>query len=299
MPLNVDWIQGRPTFSETDLAAVWKAEMLCRWVIAWPSCAHNGGDAGRRRRQWALDRRAGRRAGRRAFGGPFGPQARHRLGRRTGSGPAGRILIDDLTSQSPGSGRQTREEGAVRSRFRQCPAAGASLARPAPQDRRAPAGHATRRIPHYSYIDECDITEMVKLRTSLRDPCASRGLKLTYLSFFIKAAALALKEIPIVNSSSGREHAGNRSARSLPHRHRGGDAGRPGCSGRPRRGQEGHLHHRRRGRSLGTTPRRATSSSTTSRRDFHRHLDRQHRRPDFDPDHQSSRKSASWASAKS
>lgn len=58
-----------------------------------------------------------------------------------------------------------------------------------------------RRIPHYSYIDECDITELVALRASLREPCAERGLKLTYLAFFVKAAALALKEIPIVNSS--------------------------------------------------------------------------------------------------
>jgi pyruvate dehydrogenase E2 component (dihydrolipoamide acetyltransferase)/2-oxoisovalerate dehydrogenase E2 component (dihydrolipoyl transacylase) len=60
---------------------------------------------------------------------------------------------------------------------------------------------AKNRIPHYSYIDECDVTELVNLRTALRDACAGRGLKLTYLAFFVKAAAMALKEVPIVNSS--------------------------------------------------------------------------------------------------
>ena len=117
-----------------------------------------------------------------------------------GSGPGGRILIDDLTTlinRIPAE-KQAKKEPLV-----------LDFGRPGTRVRlqglrRKIAEHlvdAMRRIPHYSYIDECDISEMVKLRTALREPCAARGLKLTYLSFFIKAAALALKEIPIVNSS--------------------------------------------------------------------------------------------------
>src|SRR5690606_8366108 len=64
---------------------------------------------------------------------------------------------------------------------------------------------AKRTIPHYSYVDECDVTELVRLRESLREPLAKRGVKLTYLAFFVKAAALALKEVPIVNSSLDEE----------------------------------------------------------------------------------------------
>ena len=60
---------------------------------------------------------------------------------------------------------------------------------------------ATREIPHYSYIDECDLTDLVRLRTQLRDSFAKAGVKLTYLAFFVKAAARALKEVPIVNST--------------------------------------------------------------------------------------------------
>jgi 2-oxoisovalerate dehydrogenase E2 component (dihydrolipoyl transacylase) len=118
-----------------------------------------------------------------------------------GSGPAGRVLIDDLTShirRTPAE-KPSKKERPVVQDF------GVPGTRVRLQGlRRKIAEHlvdATRRIPHYSYIDECDITEMVKLRSSLRDPCASRGLKLTYLSFFVKAVAIALKEIPIVNSS--------------------------------------------------------------------------------------------------
>jgi len=118
-----------------------------------------------------------------------------------GSGPNGRILIDDLTghlSQVPAE-KPARKEPATALDF------GVPGSRIRLQGlRRKIAEHlvdAKRRIPHYSYVDECDVTEMVKLRSSLREPCAARGMKLTYLSFFIKSVAYALKEIPIVNSS--------------------------------------------------------------------------------------------------
>jgi pyruvate dehydrogenase E2 component (dihydrolipoamide acetyltransferase)/2-oxoisovalerate dehydrogenase E2 component (dihydrolipoyl transacylase) len=60
---------------------------------------------------------------------------------------------------------------------------------------------AARRVPHYSYIDECDITDLVKLRGQLREPFAKAGVKLTYLAFFVKAVAKALKDVPMVNST--------------------------------------------------------------------------------------------------
>jgi 2-oxoisovalerate dehydrogenase E2 component (dihydrolipoyl transacylase) len=118
-----------------------------------------------------------------------------------GSGPAGRILIDDLTSliSAAPSGKAAKKEQPLKLDF------GVPGTRVRLQGlRRKIAEHlvdAKRRIPHYSYIDETDISEMVKLRASLREPCADRSLKLTYLSFFIKAVTQALKEIPIVNSS--------------------------------------------------------------------------------------------------
>src|SRR5581483_4205108 len=70
--------------------------------------------------------------------------------------------------------------------------------------RRRIAEHMTlskKTIPDYSYVDECEVTELVRLRESLREVYARAGVKLTYLAFFIKAVVGALKEVPLVNSS--------------------------------------------------------------------------------------------------
>jgi 2-oxoisovalerate dehydrogenase E2 component (dihydrolipoyl transacylase) len=58
-----------------------------------------------------------------------------------------------------------------------------------------------RSIPHYTYVDECDVTELVRLRAGLRNAAAKIGAKMTYLPFFIKAVVAALKEVPIVNAT--------------------------------------------------------------------------------------------------
>ena len=60
---------------------------------------------------------------------------------------------------------------------------------------------AKRSIPNYAYVDECDVTDLARLREAFREPFAQRGVKLTYLAFFVKAVAEALREVPIVNSS--------------------------------------------------------------------------------------------------
>jgi len=126
------------------------------------------------------------------------------LGSVRGSGPAGRILIEDLTT----SVRQT------------VPAAKPEKAAPAfdlgePGTRmklhglrRLISEHMVRSkhtIPHYSYVDECDVTELVRLRTALRETYQRAGVRLTYLAFIVKAVVAALKEVPLVNSSLDEE----------------------------------------------------------------------------------------------
>ena len=56
-------------------------------------------------------------------------------------------------------------------------------------------------IPDYSYIDDCDVTDLVRMRNSLKQPFAERGVRLTYLPFFVKAITAALAEVPMVNAS--------------------------------------------------------------------------------------------------
>jgi 2-oxoisovalerate dehydrogenase E2 component (dihydrolipoyl transacylase) len=126
------------------------------------------------------------------------------LSRIRGTGPAGRVLLDDLAPHivkqstpakaKPGPPPMDYGRPGTRIRFQGI--------------RRRIAEHmldAKRRIPHYSYVDECDVTEMVRLRRGLREAAAKNGIKLTYLAFFVKAVAGALKEVPIVNSSLNEE----------------------------------------------------------------------------------------------
>jgi len=126
------------------------------------------------------------------------------LARVRGTGPAGRILLDDLVPLI------VKQAGPAKAKAAEPPI---DYGRPGTRIRfqgirRRIAEHlldAKRRIPHYSYVDECDVTEMVRLRHGVREACAKNGIKLTYLSFFVKAVAEALKDIPIVNSSLSEE----------------------------------------------------------------------------------------------
>jgi 2-oxoisovalerate dehydrogenase E2 component (dihydrolipoyl transacylase) len=128
------------------------------------------------------------------------------LGGIPGTGPGGRVLLEDLT------------------RFVQTTGTAAPAVKPAaepPPDYGTPGARikliglrrkiaermvqSKRTIPHYSYMDECDVTELVRLRDSLKETFGQAGVKLTYLAFFVKAVVAALKEVPIVNASLDEE----------------------------------------------------------------------------------------------
>ena len=126
------------------------------------------------------------------------------LARIRGSGPHGRILLDDLTPfLKPAPAGTHPPPKAAKTDFGVAGTRMKFLGL-----RRKIAEHlveATRRIPHYSYIDECDLTDLVRLRQQLREPFAKSGIKLTYLAFTVKAAARALKDVPMVNSTFDEE----------------------------------------------------------------------------------------------
>ncbi|MDI9258680.1 dihydrolipoamide acetyltransferase family protein [Alicyclobacillus sendaiensis] len=67
---------------------------------------------------------------------------------------------------------------------------------------------AKRIIPHATHIDEIEMDGIEALRERLRPYAEARGVKLTSLAFFVKAAAIALKEFPYVNASvdEAQEH---------------------------------------------------------------------------------------------
>lgn len=126
------------------------------------------------------------------------------LARVRGSGPGGRILLDDLAPLLRPKGSADTPPPPSRTDTSRLDFGVAGTRQKLVGLRRRIAERmveAKRRIPHYSYIDECDITDLVRLRNQLREPLAAAGIKLTYLAFFVKAVTRALKEVPIVNST--------------------------------------------------------------------------------------------------
>jgi pyruvate dehydrogenase E2 component (dihydrolipoamide acetyltransferase)/2-oxoisovalerate dehydrogenase E2 component (dihydrolipoyl transacylase) len=132
------------------------------------------------------------------------------LSRIRGSGPGGRILIEDLTPFLRQSSDKVSATG--KERFAGHPPTEANLfdlgtpgtRLPLVGLRRRIAEHlvtAKRHIPHYSYMDECDVTDLVRLREQMQEVAAQAGIKLTYLPFLVKAVVAALREVPIVNST--------------------------------------------------------------------------------------------------
>jgi 2-oxoisovalerate dehydrogenase E2 component (dihydrolipoyl transacylase) len=121
------------------------------------------------------------------------------INRIQGTGPQGRVLIEDLS-------------GLVAQAPKGQPAAAADrpdYGKPGTRVklhglRRTIAERmvqSMRTIPHYTYVDECDVTELVRLRDGLRDAAAKIGTKVTYLAFVVKAVVEALKEVPLLNAT--------------------------------------------------------------------------------------------------
>jgi pyruvate dehydrogenase E2 component (dihydrolipoamide acetyltransferase) len=55
--------------------------------------------------------------------------------------------------------------------------------------------------PHYTYVEEVDVTALTELRERTRGLAEERGVKLSFLPFIVKASVAALKQFPLVNSS--------------------------------------------------------------------------------------------------
>ena len=56
-------------------------------------------------------------------------------------------------------------------------------------------------IPHFTLMDEADVTQLVALRESLKDYAEKNGTKITYLPFAMKALIATIKEFPQFNAS--------------------------------------------------------------------------------------------------
>lgn len=121
-----------------------------------------------------------------------------------GTGPRGRVTPDDvkLASASPVAAC-SRQAGSVVT----LPTASGSQSEtrvPYTGIRRKIGDHLVKSkqtAPHFAYVDEVDVTDLVKLRKQLKADAAEQGVKLTYLAFIVKAVVDGLKQFPTLNSS--------------------------------------------------------------------------------------------------
>jgi len=57
-----------------------------------------------------------------------------------------------------------------------------------------------RRIPHYTYVEEVDVTEIEALRARLNEKWGAERGHLTLLALLVRAVVLAVREYPMVNA---------------------------------------------------------------------------------------------------
>lgn len=113
-----------------------------------------------------------------------------------GTGPAGRITADDLDAylDAGGSSNQAKKGKRRKSAVVEIPVIG--LRRKIAERMQA----AKRSIPHITYVEECDLTQLESLRRELNASKSGDQPKLTLLPFFMRALAKALPDHPKVNS---------------------------------------------------------------------------------------------------
>eukprot|EP01133_Synstelium_polycarpum_P000694 gene694-805_t len=114
-----------------------------------------------------------------------------------GSGPAGRILHEDLDAyllQGPAKNSGASNPYAERNDEQQIPVIG--MRRKIAQRMQ----DATRRAAHFSYVEEIDVTALDELRVHLNEKHGATRGKLTLLPFLVRAMVVALRDYPQINA---------------------------------------------------------------------------------------------------
>lgn len=121
-----------------------------------------------------------------------------------GSGDKGRVYKDDVrafaTSATSGSDPDLRD---LTPKVATPKVAAANRVEPIRGIKAAMArqmADSVASIPHFTYCEEIDLTELIALRKQLKDQYAKQGVKLTMMPFFMKALSLAISEFPLMNS---------------------------------------------------------------------------------------------------
>jgi pyruvate dehydrogenase E2 component (dihydrolipoamide acetyltransferase) len=129
------------------------------------------------------------------------------------TGPQGRVTKKDVESFAkaptpPKAAPQPQAQTPAREPVKIAPptAAHAALEERVPfagMRRKIAARMATSKhtAAHFTFVEECDATQLKALRARLKAAAERAGVKLTYLPFIVKACVAALKKHPILNSA--------------------------------------------------------------------------------------------------
>ncbi|WP_136064185.1 2-oxo acid dehydrogenase subunit E2 [Modicisalibacter radicis] len=114
-----------------------------------------------------------------------------------GSGKHGRVLKEDVLAfekhgDGEGSAEQASEAGPGAARVEPIRGVRAVMARRMTE--------SATTVPHFSYGDEIDVTELLALRERLKAQAEAAGTRLTLMPLIMKALALALQSHPLLNS---------------------------------------------------------------------------------------------------
>ena len=117
-----------------------------------------------------------------------------------GSGPAGRITHDDVDAYAASQHTNaqpspTRSQYAERNDEEAIPVIG--LRRRIAQKMQ----ESKRRIPHFTHVEEIDVTELEALRAKLNAKWGATRGKLTVLPLLARAMILAVREFPQINAT--------------------------------------------------------------------------------------------------
>ncbi|MDA2927077.1 2-oxo acid dehydrogenase subunit E2, partial [Acidobacteria bacterium AH-259-G07] len=119
-----------------------------------------------------------------------------------GSGPRGRVTREDL-ERFKSAPAEIRPE-----RVKPRPASGEVETIPYRGVRKKIGERlvaSKRTAPHFTYVEEVDVTELVRVRKQFQESDKGQKVRLTYLPFLMKAVVRGLKEYPLLNSTLDEE----------------------------------------------------------------------------------------------
>ncbi len=112
-----------------------------------------------------------------------------------GTGPNGRVLREDVETFKSGATRSVRSRG---------PQPVAADERIAIRGMRKKISEKMRqskdKAAHFTYVEEADVTDLVKLRARAKAIGEKKGIKVSFLPFVMKAMVSALRKHPRLNS---------------------------------------------------------------------------------------------------